>query len=254
VAPTPPRWVAINFLSPGVRVGEQVRRWGFIELSGEQTVPPAAVSGWKAESLTLAERRLRTPELRGLETAKIVLVGAGSLGSKVAVELAKAGCGAIVLVDHDVYEAGNAVRHELAPLHAEEGKADALSRALELTNPFCKVTPVAVELGKGSPLGEVMEQIAGADLLVETTGERALTRLCERYCRIADTRLLSASLTRGSRRRAARRRRPWSQSAAAAPPSRAADSTPPSLRARSLGWRSGPRGAPPIRRSTTTGR
>jgi hypothetical protein len=197
--PTPPRWIAVNFLGPGVRAGERARRWGFLELTGEEVVPPAVVSGWGAQPLTLGERALRTPDLVGLEGAKIVLVGAGSLGSKVAIELAKAGCGAIVLIDHDLYEAGNAVRHELPPIHAGEGKAEATAHVLELLNPFCTVTPLATQIGIGAPPSEVLEAIARADLVVETTGERALTRLCERWCRITAVPLLSASLTRGSR-------------------------------------------------------
>jgi molybdopterin/thiamine biosynthesis adenylyltransferase len=199
VGPMLPSWIAINFLGPGVRAGEKGRRWGFVELTGPDTVPPAALAGWEVQPLTLAERTLRTPELAGLETSKVLLLGAGSLGSKVAVELAKAGCGAIVLVDHDVYEAGNSVRHELAPLHAGEPKAEALARQLELLNPFCKVLHFRFELGQTAPSTEILEQIAGADLVVETTGQRATTRLCERYCRISGTSLLCASLTRGSR-------------------------------------------------------
>lgn len=195
----PPRWVAVNFLGPGVRVGEKSRRWGFVELTGSDTAPPAALRGWEVQPLTLAERALRTPELLGLETAKVVLLGAGSLGSKVAVELAKASCGAIVLIDHDDYEAGNAVRHELAPLDAGEPKVEALARHLDQLDPFVKVTSFRFQLGQTPPSAEILAEIAGADLMVETTGSRAVGRLCERYCRISGTPLLCASLTRGAR-------------------------------------------------------
>jgi hypothetical protein len=195
-----PEWLAINFVGPGVQVGEERRRWGFIELSGAQTVPPEAVRGWEAQALRPGERQLRIPELLGLEMGKIALLGAGSLGSKVAIELAKAGCGSLVLVDNDVYDANNAVRHELAPIHAGEGKAAAMSEAVKLMNPFCRTEPLAIELGKsGQPPIEFLNAIQGAHLLVETTGARAVTRLCERYGKIAGVPLLSASLTRGSR-------------------------------------------------------
>ena len=195
----PPRWIAVNFLGPGVRAGEKGRRWGFIELTGPDTVPPAALRGWEVQPLTLAERALRTPELAGLEAAKVVLLGAGSLGSKVAVELAKASCGAITLIDHDDYEAGNAVRHELAPLDAGEPKVEGLARHLEQFGPFTQVTNFRFQLGQSPPSPEILAEIAGADLVVETTGSRAVGRLCQRYCRISDTPLLCASLTRGAR-------------------------------------------------------
>jgi molybdopterin/thiamine biosynthesis adenylyltransferase len=194
-----PSWIAVTFLGPGVRAGEPGRRWGLVELTDPDTVPPAALRGWEVQPLTLAERSLRTPELVGLERAKVLLVGTGSLGSKVAVELAKASCGAMVLVDHDTYEAGNAVRHELAPLAAGEPKVEALARHLEALDPFTKVTSFRLQIGQAAPSAEILEQIASADLVVETTGSRAVTRLSERYCRISETPLLCASLTRGSR-------------------------------------------------------
>jgi molybdopterin/thiamine biosynthesis adenylyltransferase len=196
--PCQPRWIAVNFPGPGVRAGEKGRRWGFVELTGPDTVPPAALRGWEVQPLTLAERALRTPELAGLEAAKVVLLGAGSLGSKVAVELTKASCGDIVLIDHDDYEAGNAVRHELAPLDAGEPKVEALARHLEKLGPFTQVTKFCSQLGQSPPSADILAEIADADLVVETTGSRAVGRLCERYCRISGTPLLCASLTRGA--------------------------------------------------------
>ena len=37
----------------------KARRWGFVELTGADTVPPAALRGWGVQPLTLAERALR---------------------------------------------------------------------------------------------------------------------------------------------------------------------------------------------------
>jgi molybdopterin/thiamine biosynthesis adenylyltransferase len=200
VTPQPPQWVAVNFLGPGIRAGEHRRRWAFVKLSGPHTVPPAAQGTWQAQALTLAERQLRIPELGGLEQAKIALLGVGSLGSKVAIELAKAGCSKLVVVDSDSYDANNAVRHELAPIHAGARKAEAVGGAVEQMNPFCTAEPLSLDLGVGEgPTIEFLRAIEGANLLIETTGARAVTRLCERYGRIAGVPLLSASLTRGSR-------------------------------------------------------
>jgi hypothetical protein len=197
--PRPPDWVAVNFSGPGIRAGERRRRWIFLELSGSQTVPLVAGRASEAQAISSGERQLRIPELVGLERAKIALLGVGSLGSKVATELAKAGCGKLVLVDSDIYDANNAVRHELAPIHAGEGKATAVAAAVEQLNPFCAAEPLTINLGNGGPPIEFLGAIEGAALLVETTGARAVTRLCERYGRIAGVDLLSASLTRGSR-------------------------------------------------------
>jgi hypothetical protein len=41
--------------------------------------------------------------------------------------------------------------------------------------------------------------VDGAHVVIETTGSRSVTRVAERYCRVAGVPLLSASLTGGSR-------------------------------------------------------
>ena len=61
----------------------------------------------------LDDRAARIPGLTGLSAAKVVFVGCGCLGSKVAVSLAASGLGALTLIDADTFEPYNAVRHEV---------------------------------------------------------------------------------------------------------------------------------------------
>ena len=69
-----------------------------------------------------------------------------------------------------------------------------------MQNPFTKIEDVQLTLGQDSgPPVEFLRALDGCDLLIETTGARAVARLCERYGRIVKVPLLSASLTRGSR-------------------------------------------------------
>lgn len=190
----------LTYPEQGPGRGQWRRGWAFIELSGPDTVPLGAKRMPQTQALTLHERQLRLPELTGVERAKIVLVGVGSLGSKVAIELAKAGVGRLVLIDGDYYDVNNAVRHELPAWLAGTHKTIGMAIVCQQANPFCEIEWDSREIGsKRDDAERFLERLDGADLVVETTGSRAVTRVVERYCRIADVPLVSASLTSGSR-------------------------------------------------------
>jgi hypothetical protein len=65
-----------------------------------------------------------------LQEARVTVVGCGSLGSGVAVALAKAGVGSLDLVDHERLAPENAARHELGLSMVGEPKAAALADAI----------------------------------------------------------------------------------------------------------------------------
>jgi molybdopterin/thiamine biosynthesis adenylyltransferase len=198
--PILPRWVGITYPEQGPGRGQWRRGWTFIQLQQRAGQPPAASRIAHTQALTASERRLRLPELTGIERAKIVLIGVGSLGSKVAIELAKAGTGRLVLWDHDRYDVNNAVRHELPVSAAGSYKAAAMADACQRANPFCEAVPDCEPFGIAQVTAEkFLERLQEAHLVIETTGSREVTRIVERYCRLASIPLLTASLTRGSR-------------------------------------------------------
>lgn len=76
-----------------------------------------------------------------LKASTVVILGAGGLGCPVSETLARAGIGAIHLIDDDVIEASNLQRQTL--FSAEdigEGKAKTASQALQAINPFVEVS------------------------------------------------------------------------------------------------------------------
>jgi hypothetical protein len=195
-----PQWVALTYPEEGPARGEWRRGWSFIELTGPDTVPPSAERMPQTQALTPTERRLRLPELEGLGSVKVVLLGVGSLGSKVAIEMAKAGVGEMVLIDPDRYDVNNAVRHELPAWLAGTRKTVGMGLSCQQINPFCKVEWESRNIGGGHETAvQFLRRLDGAHLLIETTGSRSVTRVAERYCRIAGVPLVAASLTRGSR-------------------------------------------------------
>jgi molybdopterin/thiamine biosynthesis adenylyltransferase len=195
-----PQWVGITYPEQGPGRGEWRRGWTFIQLHQPAGQRPGAYRLAQTQALTAAERRLRLPELMGIERANIVLIGVGSLGSKVAIELAKAGSGRLVLWDHDRYDVNNAVRHELSASAAGSYKAAAMADACRGANLFCEAVPDCEPFGVEQATAEkFLERLQDAQLVVETSGSREVTRIAERYCRIARVPLLTGSLTRGSR-------------------------------------------------------
>jgi hypothetical protein len=105
-----------------------------------------------------------------LATRRIVLIGAGALGSMVGELLVRAGVRDITILDHDIVAAGNLVRHTLTLRDLGWNKAEALVRRLEAISP--SVRPIAVP--DRFPGDSLDARILGADLVIDTTGEHGV--------------------------------------------------------------------------------
>lgn len=70
------------------------------------------------------------------------ILGCGSVGSLVALELARAGIGNFVLVDNDILEYHNLCRHQCSISEVGEYKVDALKRRILEINPSAKVEAI----------------------------------------------------------------------------------------------------------------
>ncbi len=137
-------------------------------------------SAWLDESLPVAarhdadfldrySRHLRLPQVgiagqEALAAARVVLVGAGGLGSPAAFYLAAAGVGHIRLIDDDVVERSNLQRQIL---HTEArigvAKVDSAAEALSALNPRINIEKIRQRL-----LAEnVDERLADADVVVD---------------------------------------------------------------------------------------
>jgi molybdopterin/thiamine biosynthesis adenylyltransferase len=70
---------------------------------------------------------------------KALFVGCGSVGSLVAVELAKAGVGHFMLVDNDIFGYHNICRHQCGIYDVGRYKTDALADRIYAINPYAEV-------------------------------------------------------------------------------------------------------------------
>lgn len=116
-------------------------------------------------------RQIRLPHIgeegqQNLLDARVLIIGAGGLGSPVSLYLAAAGVGHLVLSDYDVVEASN-LQRQIVHNEASIGelKVDSAKLRLQELNPGIQVTALAYELE-----GEVLEgEISKADVVVDCT-------------------------------------------------------------------------------------
>ena len=139
---------------------------------------------WKDEGLPWEAPGVLTPEQRNryqrhlllpevdvagqikLLRSKVLLLGAGGLGSPAALYLAAAGVGTLGIVDMDVVDASNLQRQILHNLdRVGERKVDSAKKAIAAINPDVNVVAYDVRLGADN----VMDIFAGYDLIVDGT-------------------------------------------------------------------------------------
>lgn len=146
-----------------------------IKYSGLGSIHPLRDGGTAASITPFIVDRLDSKFLlkRGgasssLGDIKVIVVGCGSLGSRIATELARSGISTLTLVDPDILEAGNTFRHPLGRPYWGFGKVGALKFALEWELPFLKVKAVAERIERVLTGHSV--DFATYDLVVFATG------------------------------------------------------------------------------------
>ncbi len=128
-----------------------------------------------------------------LRAAKVLLVGAGGLGSPLALYLAAAGVGTIGLVDDDVVELSNLQRqiaHSMASLG--QPKAASAAAAARAINP---ATTVQIHRTRLTP-DNALELIAGYDIVCDGTDNFPTRFLVADACVLARRTLVSAAVLR----------------------------------------------------------
>lgn len=108
------------------------------------------------------------PRSEDLLDRRVVVIGCGSLGSSLALRLAKAGVGRLDLVDHERLSWSNVGRHELGAEDVGRLKVEGLAERIRRQLPHLDVRPHPID-ARGMMLsgGKVMEQ---ADLVICATG------------------------------------------------------------------------------------
>ncbi|MCB1751433.1 MAG: molybdopterin-synthase adenylyltransferase MoeB [Gammaproteobacteria bacterium] len=128
-----------------------------------------------------------------LLASRVLIVGLGGLGSPVAMYLAAAGVGELVLADYDRVDLSNLQRQII---HTSERigmqKVDSAALTLTQINPDCRVLKCAEKL-EGKAL---LEQVAGADLVVDGSDNFATRFAVNDACVATQTPLVSGAAIR----------------------------------------------------------
>lgn len=129
------------------------------------------------------------PEYERLSGAKVAVVGCGSVGSKIAAQLARSGVGSFVLIDGDVLASGNLVRNELDWRAVGIHKAPALGARLKEISADCAVITRTTVMGgqeSGGTIAATMSEIEGCDLIIDATADTTVFNLCAAIARRAE--------------------------------------------------------------------
>ena len=128
-----------------------------------------------------------------LKAARVLIVGAGGLGSPAALYLAAAGCGTLGLLDCDRVELSNLQRQVLFDNNAiSRPKAEAGRERLAALNPDVRIIAHAVEL-KARNVREIFAQY---DLLLDGSDRLSTRYLVNDACVILGLPLVSAAIHR----------------------------------------------------------
>jgi sulfur-carrier protein adenylyltransferase/sulfurtransferase len=141
--------------------------------------------------LALAEIGPRGQE--SLKAARVLIVGAGGLGSPAALYLAAAGCGTLGLLDFDRVELSNLQRQVLFDTDSlGRPKAEAGLERLERLNPDIRVIAHAVELS-GANVRAIFSEY---DLVLDGTDRLSARYLINDACVLLKLPLISAAIHR----------------------------------------------------------
>ncbi|GAB6900967.1 molybdopterin-synthase adenylyltransferase MoeB [Kineosporia succinea] len=150
------------------------------------------------EEITRYSRQVLLPGLgsqgqRRLKNARVLVIGAGGLGSPVLTYLAAAGVGSITVIDDDRVEVSNLHRQVLhAGSPTGTPKVDSAVRALRELNPLVGVTARNARITRDNAL----DLIAGHDVVLDGTDNFATRYLVGDACSVASVPLVWGSVFR----------------------------------------------------------
>jgi hypothetical protein len=146
----------------------------------------------------------RVPELRALTSKKVLVIGTGALGAPISIEIARAGIGELVLVDHDFFEPGTAARWPLGWAVAGRAKVGALFQHLGLHWPYTQLNLLPARLGGVRLDSEtpaqwklLAEQLDHADLVIDATAEGGVSFMLSEICKASGLPLVCVTATEG---------------------------------------------------------
>ena len=133
-------------------------------------------------------------ETNVISTKKVLIIAAGSVGSVVAVELAKAGIRHFILWDYDRLEVANISRHAAGLSDVGRYKVNVVAEKILNITPFAKVKKINGKVDWDN-IDEVREYIKEADLVFCSPDNRECRFIVNRNCVEENTPCIFAGLS-----------------------------------------------------------
>lgn len=137
-------------------------------------VSPAKGDNWQKGNVflipseeNLFSRSKGILEVGTLKNKRVMIVGLGSFGSQIAIELAKAGVGSFALMDFDRVELHNLSRHTATVHDLGRLKTNVIEEAILGKNPYAKVDKFPLNINEDLPL--LYDEVEKADLVICAT-------------------------------------------------------------------------------------
>jgi len=133
------------------------------------------------------EMHMRVPELIAMRDKKILIIGLGSIGSPVAIQMARAGVEALLLVDKDIVVPGNTVRWALGMNAVGLHKAIALAEYISQNYPSVNLTAKPMQIGhpeaSQNEVEDLISMINGVDLVIDATASIEVNQYISSLCK-----------------------------------------------------------------------
>ncbi|WP_444464019.1 HesA/MoeB/ThiF family protein [Rhodobacter capsulatus] len=189
-----PGWIGLGVVAALV----QAYRWALARLRARAVVPDAPAEGpFSKAELGRYSRHLLLREIGGtgqrrLKSARVLVVGAGGLGSPALLYLSAAGVGTLGVIDHDAVSNSNLQRQVLfRDDDIGKPKVFAAEAALKALNPFITVKPYHRRLTEDI----AADLIAEYDLVLDGCDDFETRQLVNRACVAAAKPLISAAIS-----------------------------------------------------------
>ncbi|PWW26612.1 molybdopterin/thiamine biosynthesis adenylyltransferase [Cytobacillus oceanisediminis] len=153
----------------------------------------------KPHYLTKDEHFKRIPELTSLDSKRVLIAGLGSLGSAVALELGKSGVGSLMLMDKDMLDVGNLVRHTGTIDYVGMRKTKLLEEQILSHYPFAHVEKLDYFIGHDVEVMErIYQKVSEVDLVINLTAEESVIRIFNRLSLELDKPVIHGWISNGA--------------------------------------------------------
>lgn len=122
----------------------------------------------------------RSPEWNELNCKTIGIVGLGSVGSKIAISLARMGCRKFYLIDHDLFLPENLQRHSLDWQAVVQHKVDAMKIAIGLVAPGSQIEVSRLHITgqeSNAAISGALNRLTSCDILIDATANAKVFNL-----------------------------------------------------------------------------